>query len=608
MLTELQVKDFAIITSSTLHLSQGMTTLTGETGAGKSILLGALGLVLGDRASPTTVRDGADRADITAVFDVTQCTDAIAWLQDHAMDQDNECILRRVVTRDGKSRAFINGTPVTIKNLRELSRQLINIHGQHDHQLMTLPDTQLAILDDFGECDVLLSSVREHWQAWTQKKRELDSIQSRLQARNDRLDTLRYQLQEFGNLKLDGIDFVAVDQEHKRLSNTTLLGELCSQAMDLLQDGNHALLSQLQQVASVIEQLNANDNSTRDVTELLSSAQIQLEEAVDTLRHYQHTIEPQPERLQELDTLLAGAYQLGKKHQCDLSDLAPLETRLRDEFDDLQSIDDSIESLETALAKLAQSHEKAAAKLTDKRHKASAQLSAHLTQAMQTLGMKGGTFDIEVSPRKLEHPTATGNDLVVFKVSANPGAAPRSMSDVASGGELSRLSLAVQLITSARHRVPTLIFDEVDTGVGGGVAETVGQQLRQLGDRCQVLCVTHLPQVAAQGHTHIKVSKKSSDNKTLAESKVLTDDESLEEIARMLGGVKITQRTRDHAREMLAGARDTGKQQHSVSKAKKKPAKSKKKKPADATQTAKGPVSKKAGKSRAKKKAGDATA
>jgi len=555
MLTELQVKDFAIITSSTLQLREGMTTLTGETGAGKSILLGALGLVLGDRASPTTVRDSADRANITAVFDVSSCGAASEWLHDHAMDQDGECILRRVVTRDGKSRAFINGTPVTIKNLRELSQKLINIHGQHDHQLMTLPDTQRSILDDFGECDALLASVADHWRKWNDKKGELDTIHKRLQVRGDRLDTLRFQLQEFGNLDLAGIDFLAVDQEHRRLSNTTLLGELCAQTMDLLQDGNKALLSQLSQAVNVVGQLTSNDQSIVEVAELLSSARIQLEEAVDTLRHYQHTIEPQPDRLRELDSLLSGAHQLGKKHQCDLSVLATLEASLRDEFNDLQSIDDSIDSIESELARLAGVHAKAAAKLTTKRKKAAVQLSKHLTQAMQTLGMKGGTFNIDISPRKLENPTASGNDLVVFNVSANPGAAPRPMTDVASGGELSRLSLAVQLITSARHTVPTLIFDEVDTGVGGGVAETVGKQLRQLGNRCQVLCVTHLPQVAAQGHTHIKVSKKSSDNKTLAESRVLSDEESLEEIARMLGGVKITERTRDHAREMLASSK-----------------------------------------------------
>ena len=381
------------------------------------------------------------------MFDVSTCSDALEWLNDHAMDQDNECILRRVVTRDGKSRAFINGTPVTIKNLRELSRQLINIHGQHDHQLMTLPDTQRAILDDFGECDTLLASVAQQWQAWTAKKRELDTISSRLQARSDRLDTLRYQLQEFTNLNLNGTDFPSVDKEHKRLSNTTLLGELCGQAMDILQDGNPALLSQLSQVGSVVDQLTSNDNSVSEVAELLGSARIQLEEAVDTLRHYQHTIEPQPERLRELDTLLSAAHQLAKKHQCDLVELASLEIKLRDEFDDLQSIDDSIEAIETDLAALAASHTKSAAKLTAKRNKASLQLSKHLTQAMQTLGMKGGKFDIEVSPRKLENPTANGNDLVVFKVSANPGAAPRSMTDVASGGELSRLSLAVQLLS-----------------------------------------------------------------------------------------------------------------------------------------------------------------
>ncbi len=562
MLTALQVKDFAIITSSALEFNSGMTTLTGETGAGKSILLGALGLVLGDRASPTAVRDTAKRAEITALFDITGSDAATQWLADHSMDRDDECILRRVVTRDGKSRAYVNDTPVTVRNLRELGQLLVNIHGQHDHQLITLPDTQRAILDDFGQCNTLMEKVRDVCNKWSEKNQQLSTIKERLAARGDRLDTLRYQLQEFSKLSLDSIDFAAVDLEHKRLANATELQEHCTKAMDLLQNNNSAVISQLSEAERAIKELCRQDKSMEDIGELLSSARIQIDEAADSLRHYSHSIEPHPERLQELDTILSSAHQLAKKHRTDVADLAEFAQQLQQEFEELGSIDESVEALEKDLSEIIKAYEKAATKLSAKRKKSALQLSKHLTSAMQTLGMQGGIFDIEITRKKLDHPTPTGFDLVVFKVSANPGAALRAMSEVASGGELSRLSLAVQLIASSRNRVPTLIFDEVDTGVGGGVAETVGQQLRQLGTRCQVLCVTHLPQVAAQGHHHIKVLKKSSDNKTLAESKTLNEDESLEEIARMLGGVKITKRTREHAREMLDAANRDEETQH----------------------------------------------
>ena len=555
MLTALQVKDFAIITSSTLELQAGMTTLTGETGAGKSILLGALGLVLGDRASPGAVRDTAERAEITALFDITETEVAGEWLKDHAMDQDGECILRRVVTRDGKSRAYINGTPVTLRNLRELGQLLVNIHGQHDHQLITLPDTQRVILDDFGNSAKLLRTVKEICSNWHDKHRQLSDINARLEARGDRLDTLRYQLQELSRLDFNNIDFGAIDLEHRRLANATELKRLCEQAMESLQDSNNSAMSQLAEAQRSVEALFQQDNSITDVSELLTSARIQVEEAVDSLRHYSSAIEPHPERLQELDGILLTAHQLAKKHRIELPELVAFTERLQTEMEELTSIDDSVESLEEALNSIHSDYTVASEKLTKKRKSAAKQLSRHLSSVMQTLGMKGGVFDIDISPRKLENPAPAGMDQVVFKVSANPGAALRPMSDVASGGELSRLSLAVQLIASKNNQVPTLIFDEVDTGVGGGVAETVGQQLRQLGARCQVLCVTHLPQVAAQGHHHIRVSKKSSDNKTLAESKLLTEKESLEEIARMLGGVKITKRTREHAQEMLDAAR-----------------------------------------------------
>ncbi len=556
MLVALNVKDFAIITRSSLELQSGMTTLTGETGAGKSILLGALGLVLGDRASPNAVRDGTERAEISAVFDVSEVKDAAEWLNDHSMDQEDECILRRVVSKDGKSRAFINGSPVTLRNLKELGRLLVNIHGQHDHQLITSPDKQRDILDDFGECQKLIKNVRDIWTEWNKTHRLITGAEERLQARGDRLDTLRYQLQEFEKLAIESIDLDAIDLEHRRLANATELGELSSRAMDLLQDDPKSALAQLAQVEKAVAELLAHDNTCAEVGELIVSARIQLEEAADAVRHYSHGIEPQPERLNEVDGILSSAHQLAKKHQIDTSQLADFSSKLIEEFKELESMDGSIESLNTELEKLTTEYKAAAKKLSNKRSKAAKQLESYLTKAMQTLGMKEGKFAIDCNSKPTDTPSINGLDHVLFNVSANPGAAPRPMSDVASGGELSRLSLAVQLITSERNRVPTLIFDEVDTGVGGGVAETVGQQLRKLGDRCQVLCVTHLPQVAAQGHQHVKVSKKSSDNKTLAESRTLTQKESLEEIARMLGGVKITKRTLAHAKEMLAAVED----------------------------------------------------
>lgn len=554
MLNCLQVKDFAIITSSSLELAPGMTTLTGETGAGKSILLGALGLVLGDRATPRAVRDGADRAEITAVFDLDEHSDATAWLAEHSLDQDDECILRRVVTKDGKSRAFINGNPVTVRNIRELGQLLVNIHGQHDHQLITHPETQLQILDDFGKCARQQQAVREQFASWHRCQQELESFQTRIQTRADRLDSLNFQLQEFARLPGESIDFGQVDAEHRRLANASELRELASRLSSLLQDDDVNALGLLATAEAISEQLSSADKSCQELGELLAGGRIQLEEASEWIRQYTHSIEPDPQRLQELDELLSLAHKLGKKHNVEPSELGALHADLRGEYEQLQAMDESLESLQSACDQALAAYRDVAAKLTRKRRKAAVSLARHLTRSMQSLGMKNGQFEISLGDGKSSRPSVHGNDSVVFNVSANPGASPLPMSDVASGGELSRLSLAVQLIRSERNRVPTLIFDEVDTGVGGGVAETVGKQLRQLGNRCQVLCVTHLPQVAAQGHHHIKVTKHASDNKTLAESHVLSDDESLEEIARMLGGVKITRRTREHAREMLAEA------------------------------------------------------
>ncbi len=554
MLNCLQVKDFAIITSSSLDLLAGMTTLTGETGAGKSILLGALGLVLGDRATPRAVREGADRAEITAVFDIDPQSDAALWLADHSLDQDDECILRRVVTRDGKSRAFINGNAVTVRNIREVGQLLVNIHGQHDHQLITHPETQLQILDDFGKCANQQKAVRECFDSWHRHNQELESFQARIQTRADRLDSLKFQLQEFASLPIESIDFEQIDAEHRRLANASELREMATRLTAILQDDETSALGLLASAEGIAQELAHADKGCAELGELLSGGRIQLEEASDWIRQYTHNIEPDPERLQQLDEVLSQAHKLSKKHRVDPSGLKELQAGLSAEYDQLQGMDESLESLQQACDGALKSYRDVAAKLTAKRRKAATTLAGHLTRSMQSLGMKNGKFEIALSPGRSDKPSIHGNDAVVFKVSANPGAPPLPMSDVASGGELSRLSLAVQLIRSERNRVPTLIFDEVDTGVGGGVAETVGKQLRQLGSRCQVLCVTHLPQVAAQGHHHIKVTKHASDKKTLAESHVLSEAESLEEIARMLGGVKITKRTREHAREMLADA------------------------------------------------------
>ncbi|MDO6462138.1 DNA repair protein RecN [Granulosicoccaceae sp. 1_MG-2023] len=554
MLAQLLIRNFAIIDQSELDLSGGMTALTGETGAGKSILLDALGLVLGDRADTDSIRDGTDKAEITAVFQTHDNTRVRDWLTEHDLDADGECIMRRVISRDNRSRAYINGSPVALQMLRTLGEMLVNIHGQHEHQSLTRSDYQRRLLDAHAGNQALLDELRSASLEWERALKRLEEIAGQREQREQRLELLQFQLQEFDALNPDPEEIATIEAEHKRAANSGTIYDLASQAANALYEDDNAIHSQLTAIEQRLIQLAALDERAAEFAGMISSAAIQCSEAADGLRGYLGLIDADPARLQWLDERLSAYHALARKHQIPLVELVERAEALRAEVGELENSDITLENLEKECAEKAAVYAAVAARLSETRKQAAESMSTQISAAMQDLAMKGGVFAIEVEPRPAERPNPLGCDDIRFLVSANPGQKPRPLGKVASGGELSRISLAVQLIAAGHQSVPTMIFDEVDTGVGGAVAETVGRFLRMLGENAQILCVTHLPQVASQAHHHLRVSKETDGKRTETRLTPLDDTETLEEISRMLGGHDITEQTREHAREMLARA------------------------------------------------------
>ena len=554
MLAQLLIRNFAIIDQSELDLKGGLTALTGETGAGKSILLDALGLVLGDRADTDSIRDGTDKAEITAVFQVVSDERVRDWLTEHDLDADDECIMRRVISRDNRSRAYINGSPVALQMLRTLGEMLVNIHGQHEHQSLTRSDYQRRLLDSHAGNQALLDELRSAAMDWERALKRLEEIAGQREQREQRLELLQFQLQEFDALNPDQDEISTIEAEHKRAANSGTIYDLASQAMNVLYEDDNAIHSQLNTIEQSLAKLATLDERAGEFATMINSAAIQCSEAADGLRGYLGHIDADPARLQWLEDRLAAYHQLARKHQISLTELVGRAEALRTEVDELANSDITLENLEKECAEKAAVYAGIAAKLSETRQSAAESMGEQISTAMQDLAMKGGVFAIEVDPRPAERPNPLGCDNIRFLVSANPGQKPRPLGKVASGGELSRISLAVQLIAAGHQSVPTMIFDEVDTGVGGAVAETVGRFLRMLGDRAQILCVTHLPQVASQAHHHLRVSKETDGKRTETRLTPLSETETLEEIARMLGGHDITDQTREHAREMLAKA------------------------------------------------------
>jgi DNA repair protein RecN (Recombination protein N) len=552
MLTQIHIRDFAIIESVTLDFTAGLTVLTGETGAGKSILIDAIGLALGDRADSGSVRHGAERAEISVSFDPIVRPAIVEWLSAQDLEAGGDCIIRRVIGADGRSRAYINGRPVPLQSLKELGEQLIDIHGQHAHQSLLRRDLQRELLDAYAQHATPLEQLAAHYRRWKRQRDELTALRSAAADRAARLDLLRYQVGELTALGLTADDVEALDREHARLANADRLLSASQQAVQALYEGDEDTLDvRIGRLLNELQPLAALDDRLTPACDLLNSALIQIREAADTLREYAGGLETDPGRLEEVETRLGALHDLARKHRVLPGELPALCDALQTQLAALEGADARTDELEAAIAADLESYRAIAAELSAGRRRAAAELGRRVSAMMVELGMPGGVFDIVVAANEDDTPGPFGMDAIDFLVSANPGQPPKPLAKVASGGELSRISLAIQVVAANQGGIPTLIFDEVDAGIGGGVAETVGRRLRALADARQVLCVTHLPQVAAQAHQHLQVVKRVTRDQTHTAIHPLSHSDRLDEIARMLGGVEITAQTRAHAAEML---------------------------------------------------------
>ena len=554
MLTHLHIRDFAIIDQLELDLSGGMTALTGETGAGKSILVDALGLVLGDRADSGVVRHGRERADLSASFDITQIEPLHTWLEEHGLDAGGECVVRRLITAEGRSRGFINGHTVPMQTLQQLGAWLVDIHGQHEHQSLLRREVQRQLLDDFAEHATLVHDVSDNFHQWQALNERLMQLRAAAADRDARLDLLRYQVRELDALAVFEGETKQLEEEHSRLHHAQRLMDTAQRGLQQLYEDDDALITALNHHAVELEQVLRYDARLNAPLQLMREATIQLDEAATELRDYLADAELDPARLTWVEERLDSLHDAARKHRIEPEALPALHSRLTEELMGLENSDAQLEKLATELKQIAERYRQLTGKLSESRARAARDLSSEISSRLQELGMPGGQFAINLEARKPDDYAAAGMEHVEFHVSANPGQPLRPLTKVASGGELSRISLAIQVVTSRCLRVPTLVFDEVDVGIGGGVAEIVGKQLRALGVTRQVLCITHLPQVAALAHHHFQVRKQTAGNTTATTITPLAGADRYEEIARMLGGVEITKQTRAHAREMVVRA------------------------------------------------------
>ena len=554
MLTSLQVRDFAIVDQISVEFEPGMTVLTGETGAGKSILVDAVGLVLGERGGSQIVRSGAKRAEFSAEFDISELDHVREWLEEQALDQDDDCLLRRVVGADGRSRAFINGNAVTMQQLKSIGERLLDIHGQHFHQSLGHKAVQRDLLDHFGKLQKQRRATETAFENWQSLQQKLEALLAADVDRASRLDLLEFQLRELDALAVTADELPELQAERQKLLNSGKLAEGVSTALAALnQDDGASASSLLAEASRSVVALTEFDDQLKVVGELLESAAIQVGEAVDELQRYGDSIDMDPARRDWVEERLDALQDVARKHRTNVEEIPALVERLRDEFDTLNHAEERGRELEAEAEAARAEYFKLAEKLSKARGKSALDFAKAVSEAMDGLGMPGGVFEVSISRLADIAARAWGIDDIEFLISANPGQPPMPLSRVASGGELSRMSLAIQVIAADGSRIPTMVFDEVDSGVGGRVAEMVGRRLQELGSKRQVLCVTHLPQVASLAGQHFRISKVSDGKATRTGVVVLGKEERIEELARMLGGVEITQKTIDHAAEMLAG-------------------------------------------------------
>ncbi|KZN15177.1 DNA repair protein RecN [Marinomonas sp. TW1] len=551
MLTSIAISNFAIVESLELEFKQGMTVISGETGAGKSIMVDALSLCLGDRTDASVVRHGEKKADISASFDIQDYPHVHQWLEERDLEQEQHCILRRVISKEGRSKAYINGRPCTLSDLKEVGGQLVDIHGQHEHQSLLKKHAQRQQLDEYGQLTELSKQVHQQYQVWRQLKDELFAKQNQSAEQDAKIQLLSYQAQELEQLDLKTGEIESLEQEQTFLSNIADSQVKAYQASNLLADNEEgSICSLLNQAIHSASQINPPTQELESALEMMNAALIQAQEATDSLRHYQDTLEQDPERLTSVENRLSDIYDTARRHKCLPETLISLRESVEGELSKLQGGEESLEALkekeESAYEKLTA----LATNLTEQRISTKDELAKKVEEQIHGLGMPHARFYIQCQP--LNQVSANGFEDIEYMIASNPGQPAQPLRKVASGGELSRISLGIQVVTAHTSTIPTLVFDEVDVGISGGIAEVVGRMLRSVGQRGQVFSVTHLAQVAAQGHQHLQVSKKVINEATSSEVKVLKEQDRTQEIARLLGGLELTEQTLAHAREMLS--------------------------------------------------------
>ncbi len=559
MLTHLSVDNYAIAEHIEAEFERGMTALTGETGAGKSILLDALGLALGARADASAVRAGAERAEIHAAFDVSAIREAKAWLEARELLAGDECLLRRTITSEGRSRGYINGQPATLQDLKAIGELLIDIYSQHAHQSLLQRTHQRRLLDAYAGTETLADTVKKLAQQYQLTAEQLDRLSNQRDEQTARAQLLSYQVEELDKLDLGVDELQALEDERRTLANGEQILRNSQHALALCREGEINVVNILNQVLKSLGELDAKQPSLVQAEDMLNSALIQVEEASHELQHYVDGFELDPERLADVETRLDAIYDIARKHRVQPNQLCELHAELRAELDSIAGGSERIEELQTALKLLRADYDKQAQELSKRRTQTAQKLQKQVEKQLQALAMGGCKFSVALASREtpVPHgdppaPHVHGNEDIEFLISTNPGTPPQALNRIASGGELSRISLAIQVITAQTSAIPTLVFDEVDVGIGGATAEVVGNLLRELGSRGQVLCVTHQPQVASKGHQHFTVEKIAEKKTVRTQLRKLGDGEKIEEIARMLGGIAVTEQSRAHAKEMLS--------------------------------------------------------
>ena len=554
MLTQLTINNFAIVRQLEIELAKGMSVITGETGAGKSIAIDALGLCLGQRIETSMVREGQERAEICASFFIEPTNPAYQWLQEQELqDSDNpsDCILRRVINADGRSKAFINSTPVSASQLKEIGQYLIHINGQHASQLLLKNDYQLQLVDTFAHHYDLLAQMREDYRAWKNLQTQVKTFQQKVAENEAKKQLLQYQVEELDEFALRPNEYLELEEDQRRLSNSEQLTQLSQSALQLLSENETVNIdSMLYRATQYIDELSELDPRYASVQTMLNDALIQVQEATSEVQHLASHIEQDPMLLQEIEQRLGQALQLARKHNVKPEELVEWHQKLKAELTALLDFSESEERLILEEKAAFEKMQHTAKQLHESRCQAAGKLAQQVTHSIKGLAMENAEFFIEVNS-DLTKVTANGADNIVFTLRSNLGQQAQPLAKVASGGELSRISLAIQVLTSDQSAIPTLIFDEVDVGISGKTASVVGKLLRQLGDKCQVLCVTHLPQVACHGHHQFNVEKFTVDDKTETKMTALSQEERVPALARLLGGSEITDLALANAQEML---------------------------------------------------------